>query len=227
MKRKLYLCFMIMPVLYTIMMLNNRRFGSINNVLAIVIYALICLILGISIMKFYEMFCNKKYYTHIAIILLIFIDMGIKIIIYSILNRPIILFRDILEVSISKNINQNALLNYFNISYSFWIIIIIKILFAMLIIVTYKYFIKRSGGEFFSYINLAFILFFSASFCSLLDSICYGYTLDYILFVDFMCCDIKDFYVDVGVGLFLIYYYKQNLCAVNTSKEIRENENNL
>lgn len=68
------------------------------------------------------------------------------------------------------------------------------------------------------FLTIPLMVTLSAAVCNLLDTVYWGYTIDYIRFVGFMYCDIKDFYVDIGVGMFLVYYIKLQKLKENDRK---------
>lgn len=221
MRRKIYVYFLAMPLTYTIMMLWEHRICSINNIISLIIYGFICMITGVIIVEVYRLFVGRKFREPIAILVLVSIDYVIKIIMDKIFIEPMIIFKDIWEISTSKNMNQNAIFNYWGIECSLLVATVIKIFLIGFILIIFMCFNKKYKTILAEYLNIAYIVTLSAALCSLLDTLYWGYTLDYIRFVDFMYCDIKDFYVDIGVSMFLVYYIKLQTLKENRKKGLQ------
>lgn len=214
--RNICLYFLIMPVIYTILMVMNGRVHSVDNIISLLIYGVLCIFLGIIGVYLYNIFKVEKNIKGIGIgITLISIDQLIKGIVVQKLLKEIVVIDNILKFSISKNINQNSIFNYLNIKCDFYTILIIKIILLITMWYIYRYFARKYKDMYFKYLNLSFIFMACAAVCNILDTLCWGYTVDYILFVNFMCCDLKDFYVDIGISLFIVYYFK-----IGMSKQI-------
>lgn len=56
-------------------------------------------------------------------------------------------------------------------------------------------------------INGTFALFFSAAICSLIDKVYWDGSLDYIFIKGFFTFDLKDVYINVGIGLVLLMIF--------------------
>lgn len=84
------------------------------------------------------------------------------------------------------------------------VIVIYKsiVIFAILMVI-YK--VKSKFDEF----KCAMVLLLSSAVAAFLDSVCWGYTLDYFYFNQLTCYDLKDFYVDTAIALLLMTYIQK------------------
>lgn len=126
------------------------------------------------------------------------VDQIIKIIIYK-FDFSTELVGYFLRIEPTENLNQNAMFNFLNLELNRAFVIIFK---AVLVLALFCIFIKLKNKS--AYIWYAFILLLSAGITNLADSVAWGYTLDYVFFSRLTCYDLKDFYVDTGIGFVLI-----------------------
>lgn len=184
------------------MLLILTRIRYINNIYDVISYLLFGVVnYAISIVLFIKMKrmsdVNLKKII-ILILSLVSLDQLIKLIIdrYDI-NVNILgkLFR----IEPTKNMEQNAALNFLKIELDDSLIIVFKLL--LIFILFGMYFIVKNKNR--NYMSV-FILLMSAAIVTLIDSVFWGYTLDYIYFNKLTCYDLKDFYVDTAIGFILM-----------------------
>ena len=100
--------------------------------------------------------------------------------------------------------------NYlFKLGWGFWTHAIIRCFAFILIVFLYDLFKNISGNA--KIINTAFIFAFAALLCSLVDTFCWGGSLDYIYLKPLFIFDLKDLYIDAFVILFLFYCIKNKI----------------
>ena len=107
------------------------------------------------------------------------------------------------------NIYQNGIFNFLKIESSLTSMIIFKAVILALVICLYKLFKSDTAKK-------AYVLLAAAAASHLLDSILYGYTLDYIYFYKVMTYDLKDYYIDAGISLIIL------LMLINEIKKSKE-----
>ena len=103
----------------------------------------------------------------------------------------------------TQNLNQTAMFHFFDINMDWIMVAILKLVIIALIIFIFL----RIPNKNLNY-TCAFVLFLSAGITNLMDTLMWGDTLDYFLFEGFLCYDLKDFYVDIGLGFVLIELIK-------------------
>lgn len=145
---------------------------------------------------------KRKAIVIASIMVLSILDQGIKFIINK-WNIDFHIFGDIFAIRPTKNLNQTAMFDFFDIEMDAGWILFIK-LFAIGIIALCFKFVKRKNDTCF----YAFTLFMGAAVSNFLDTLLWDYTLDYVYFYKLTCYDLKDFYVDAAVGLILIALYE-------------------
>ncbi len=192
------LCFLILPVTFVL-----TRIPFAEDASQIISFGLFIAVNFIVSLTFYFIFKKVKFTLPNAILtaaLLFVTDQLIKIIIYK-FDLSANLIGDFLRIEPTKNLNQTAMFNLFDVELKSTFIIIFK---AALILALLCIFIKLKNKG--MNIWYAFILLFSAGIANFVDSVAWGYTLDYVLFIKLTCYDLKDFYVDTAIGFVLIEF---------------------
>jgi len=134
------------------------------------------------------------------------LDQVIKLVI-SCLNVEGIIWNDIVGIKTVMNKEQMAILNFLKINLGDSTIAFIKLIIIVAISVVFLSIKKKNRNCIYS-----FIFLLAASIATLLDSMIWGYTIDYIYFAGVTCYDLKDFYVDAALGLLLIEQTKWIKC---------------
>ncbi|WP_294484430.1 signal peptidase II [uncultured Ruminococcus sp.] len=90
---------------------------------------------------------------------------------------------------------------------------------AMVLMITFYVYLKRNYSDK-RLVDPAMILFTSGIVCSLIDKICWGGSLDYILFFR-QISDLKDIYLLAGAVLIILFIIRQ---GIEDSKAKRQNK---
>ncbi|NLZ39138.1 MAG: signal peptidase II [Firmicutes bacterium] len=135
--------------------------------------------------------------------LLIMIEQGIKLIINSrYLHANIPIMEPWLYFRPLFNRDYSWLNSMLQLGMGKTLHIIIVIIALILLFLLYNYVEKKV--EITPLLGIAFAIFFAGAFCSLIDKIFWDGSLDYILVRGFFTFDLKDVFLNVGIGLFLI-----------------------
>lgn len=210
---KKILCFLILPVVFIL-----TRVPIVKEASQIISFGLFIAVNFTVSLLFYFILKKVEFTLPMAIltaVLLSAADQIIKIIIYKFdLSTELVGY--FLRIEPTKNLNQMAMLNFLNLELNHTFIIIFK---AFWVLALFCIFIKLKNKS--AYIWYAFVLLLSASIANLADSIAWGYTLDYVFFSRLTCYDLKDFYVDTGIGLVLmeILFIRKKLDTKETVQE--------
>lgn len=210
---KKILCFLILPVVFIL-----TRVPLVKEASQIISFGLFIAVNFTVSLLFYFILKKVEFTLPMAIltaVLLSAADQIIKIIIYKFdLSTELVGY--FLRIEPTKNLNQMAMLNFLNLELNHTFIIIFK---AFWVLALFCIFIKLKKKS--AYIWYAFVLLLSASIANLADSIAWGYTLDYVFFSRLTCYDLKDFYVDTGIGLVLmeILFNRKKLDTKETVQE--------
>lgn len=154
--------------------------------------------------------CNKFdmiKYLIIGVVALVFIDQTIKIIISNgYMNTYFVIWKDILTFEPIQNIDQSWLGSLGVPGYDNRIfIIILRIITLGLSIRIYSYFINILDIKI-KLMNITFTFFFAGAICSLIDSIFWNGSIDYITLFDWFTFDLKDCYVNFIFVLLIVNY---------------------
>ena len=193
---KKILCFLILPVVFIL-----TRVPIVKEASQIISFGLFIAVNFTVSLLFYFILKKVEFTLPMAIltaVLLSAADQIIKIIIYKFdLSTELVGY--FLRIEPTKNLNQTAMFNFLNLELNRTFIIIFK---AVFVLALFCIFIKLKNKS--AYIWYAFVLLLSAGIANLADSVAWGYTLDYVFFSRLTCYDLKDFYVDTGIGFVLI-----------------------
>jgi signal peptidase II len=162
-----------------------------------------------------------KKQTIYSLSILIFIDQCIKLIInFFFFNSSFEIIKNFLSFTPIINSNGSWLNARFGTSISFSLLNSINIIALVLFIELYRYIIKNNKNNFFS--NICFIFIFSGAFCSLIDKLFYGGSLDFIGISNLFIADIKDIYINIGILLFIVYIYNSGYLNSNDDTTIKD-----
>lgn len=190
------LCFLILPAAFIL-----TRIPVVKETSQIVSCGLFITVDFTVSLLFYFVLRKIKFTLPTAVmssVMLSAADRLIKIIIYR-FDFGTKLIGHFLRIEPTKNLNQTAMFNFLNIELDGTFVIIFK---AVLVLLVCFVFIKLKNKS--TYAWYAFVLLLSASLATLADSAAWGYTLDYVLFSGLTCYDLKDFYVDAGIGFIIM-----------------------
>ncbi|MBQ3513327.1 MAG: signal peptidase II [Lachnospiraceae bacterium] len=195
-------CFLIFPLIFIL-----TRIQYIDNIYNLASYLIFIIMNYIISMIFFRILKKmtdvnlKKIIVWIAG--LIVLDQLLKIIVYRFdINMNIL--GKLLRIKQTKNLEQMAALNFLNIKMDGSVIIIFKILLIFIVLGVF-FMIKNKNRN----VIAGFILLMSAAIVTLIDSVFWGYTLDFICFDKLTCYDMKDFYVDIAIGFIFMEQFKK------------------
>lgn len=206
MKKYKSLLFLITPAVQ--ILYSAKYFKSYKQVLSSIIFLVSSFLISLLIYKIFNYLFSKNEKNRKSIILLstlilTFFDQAHK----YILERTKIncnILGELLQIKQTKNINQTAVFNLFDIKLNSTLIIIIKV--VTLLIVVYA-FIKVKDIN----LKIGCTLITAAQLSSTIDSLFRGYILDSFYFYRLVCYDLKDYYVDAGVVILIIaLFFEQN-----------------
>ena len=104
------------------------------------------------------------------------------------------------------NHNYSYVNELFSFGMGFWTHLILRCFVAILLVIIYDLFKTISNNA--KIINIAFIFAFASLSCSLVDTIFWGGSLDFIYLKPLFIFDLKDLYSNVFIILFLCYFFK-------------------
>ncbi len=179
-----------------------KFFRRINTVfLPLLCFFIISVIVSVVIWTITEN-TKKNYEKLILPIMLgmIIMDQGLKCLVDRVVTEQIVLIPRALRIYKIHNLNEMAALNFLHISIDHRAVIGIKVLLCVLILIFYLV-QKRKVNNI--YLTMGFTLLISACVATILDSVFWPGTLDFISFTDLVCVDVKDFYVVPGASMFV------------------------
>lgn len=208
MKKALF--FLTVPVITVL-----SRIYLVNEASQVISFGLFILIDFVISLIIFIISNEKEFDLSKSIILAVFlavIDQLLKIVI-NIYDFKTKLVGELLRIEPTKNLNQTAMFNLFSLEFDRLFIIIFK---AVLVVIILFIFIKINSKS--KNIWCAFVLLLTASLSNFIDSIAWGYTLDYLYFYKLTCYDLKDFFVDTGVGFIIIELFSTK----KNTKEVKK-----
>lgn len=152
----------------------------------------------------------KKHCYIVGTLALILLDQGLKLLIHTFyLDARFPLFPPFLYFHPYQNTDFSWINNLFN----FGIGQTMHILLTIVIIVAIYFFYRMVAKEISitPLINTAFAFCYGGAFCSLIDRVCWGGSLDFIQLKGFFIFDFKDIYINVFIILLLLSYALQSL----------------
>lgn len=146
--------------------------------------------------------CNISNKWLLSCLAIIFVgaDQGVKFVVNQFYTEKITLIPMLLNIKVIKNYNEMAFLNFTGIVFNHSLVVIIKIVICILFTVLFIWKMKNSKSI---YLSFGYVLSIAACFSSIIDSIMWRYTLDYINFQNVLSVDIKDFYAGIGISMFI------------------------
>ncbi|HCL01981.1 MAG TPA: hypothetical protein DHW61_06110 [Lachnoclostridium phytofermentans] len=138
----------------------------------------------------------------ITIASLVVLDQVIKAIIrHNYFDKNFWILDEIFAFRPKVNTNQSYLGNYVNIFSYPWFAILINVFVIVIVYYIYQYYCFCAKQE--KILPKAiYVLLLSGAFCSLIDKIFFGGSLDYILLFDWFIFDLKDCYISGAEVLF-------------------------
>jgi len=218
----------IMWLIYIIFELISGRLNDIAtlifNIGIIVIFALVGLVIYLIGIRFESGVPNKLIPTFFVGITLI--DQVVKILIkFFYFDRHFYLIPNLLSFHPIINTNGSWLNARFNTNVSFAFLIGVNIAALLIFLELYRYYIFNGYKDFWS--DMCFIFIFSGSFCSLIDKVFYGGSLDFIGISNLFIADIKDIYINIGILFLVLTIFNNDSLNTETETTFKEDLESL
>lgn len=202
---------MMISVLCTcVRILKDIMNGCNPNLRSMALYVLFLSIVTVPFLFFKKRKRKSSMFVIFMTFALVALDQLIKVIVYRQGEFEIELISKGLSLKPSYNRYHTAMLSFLQWEIDTVVIVCEKILVGLIMIVGIHLMIKKfksiEDGTF------LLILFCSGVFCSWLDSLAWGYTLDYIRFPFYTVIDLKDIYMVIGGNLFVVYVLRVFEC---------------
>lgn len=200
------ICFIITWLLYIFMELFRGRIDNLYY-LQVLLFTLMIYYLYGCIFEF--LFIKNKIPKNTILFALVMLDQISKVIVFRFIGESEKkLVWNFIKIKAKKNVSNSALLNFLSMEFNLVLVLVIKILIIGCLLYLYdKVHIKCN--EYWTKIALYFIL--AGSICSLIDTLFWGYSYDFIYIPGFIHMDLKDIYIDIGIGAVL------NILFVNSN----------
>lgn len=212
-KRKIeeILISMMIPVLCTcVRIVKDIMNGYEPNLLSMALYVLFLSIVTVPFLFSKDKKRKSNGSAIPMICVLVVLDQLIKVIVYRQGEFEIELISRGLSLKPSYNMYHTAMLSLLQWEVNTVVIVCLKIFAGLIMIVGLRLMMKKfksiEGGTF------LLVLFCSGVFSSWLDSLVWGYTLDYIRFPFYTVIDLKDIYMFIGGNLFVVYVLRVFEC---------------
>lgn len=200
-----HIYFLIVP--FIIILLRIRTIDSIEEIISSLVYILSSYVVSAGLYQILQVLIKKPGIMNCVMCIVLFtvLDMLIKACIHfsNIKNKALI--GKYLTINPTRNAEQSGILNLFHIQLDSWLLIVLKLILVCLALGLWM--ICRMKFADSISINIFGVLFVSAAMCTFLDSLVWGYTLDYLQYKGIFCYDLKDYYVNCAIGCFAIDYF--------------------
>lgn len=220
MKRKIWFIILI-PVVQGIVLCNGMQTNNYLSIMTFILIECICTFITWRALENKRECLNQKKYILLIIAIMVLADQLMKVIISSCLDTDITIIPNILKLRIARNYFHTAMFSFLKIDIEYIYICIFKLILIIITILAYRLCLKRNDTI---YIRMAFIMMFSSVISNFMDSCIWGYTLDYINYCGVMTMDLKDIYVDVGLGIGIYYFFENDLDKIISSIQGRKLE---
>lgn len=210
-KEKL-LTIIILPIMWLIYFAFEIVTGRVKdlytfivNLLLTLLFALTGYIIYLISMKYKNGFNRNGIIKIFSVLILI--EQGIKIIIQKyFFNDYLELIPEFLSFDPIINTEGSWLNARFGAGVGFGTLIVLNILSLFLFYFIYKFYLSKNEKSF--WVDSSFLFVLSGAFCSLVDKIFYGGSLDYIGISNLFIADLKDIYINIGLFSLIILLYK-------------------
>ena len=212
---KHYLVFFIMPLFSAVFYLKYMK--SAERVIGLLMYVFICVIISALLWKAVSVVSShfdirKLNVTVITAAALAAIDHLIKLVLSKTGFETSIIGK-YLMIKHSHNLNQNGIFNHLNIETSQLTMIFFKAAILAAVICLYKLFKTETARK-------AYVFVAASALANFLDTLFYGYTLDYVYFYKVMTYDLKDFYVDAGWSVIFMLIFINEIKKSKEKKKV-------
>lgn len=210
-KEKL-LTIVILPIMWLIYFAFEIVTGRVKDFYTLIVNLLLTLLFALTgyiiylLSKKYENGFKKINVFKIFMVLMI-IEQGIKIIIKKyFFNDYFELIPGFLSFDPIINTEGSWLNARFGAGVGFSTLIILNVVSLFLFYAVYKFYLSRNDKSF--WVDISFLFILSGAFCSLIDKVFYGGSLDYIGISNLFIADLKDIYINIGLFSLIILLYK-------------------
>ena len=218
MKHTKALTIITLPLLWSIYFLFELFSGRVHN--STVIVGNLVLIAAFFIVGYLIYWLSTKHKKGLSAkaffitpLILLVLDQGSKIIIkFFYFNSYGSLFNNFISFNPIINSDGSWLNARFNTNISFLFLNILNFISLIVFLELYRYFRLKGHKTFWE--DCCFIFIFIGAFCSLIDKLFYGGSLDFIGIGELFIADLKDIYINLGVLFFIISIYSQGYLSL-------------
>lgn len=218
------------PFFMEIIILSMR--GKVNSLekFYIIIFPLLIYFIVAFIFSYFKdikksnSYCKIKTIMTISVLLVI-LDQIVKLFIEDrFTSGKYMILKDWYFISNVKNYHNSQIFNILDISIPLAFIVIMKVVIVVFMIFLYSYNRNNStnkwNGKY--WLDSFFIFSLSGIICSILDTVLWGASLDFIGLKSYFTFDIKDIYITIGISAFSVYAFNISLRikASNFKEEI-------
>lgn len=200
--------FLLIPLLECLFYARNIK--ETNDILALFVYVSVSFLISIILFVATNSIWNVKKLDlrrgYVWIAFLVLVDQIAKMLVYSCKMDEIVWY-DVFGIKPTRNEEQMAVLNFLKIDLGDSWIVFIKVMLIIIILAIFCCVRKKNRNRIY-----AFIFLMASAVATLLDSIIWGYTLDYIYFVGIVYYDLKDFYVNTAIAFVLMEQLGKDNC---------------
>ena len=177
-----------------------RYFDSYYQIISSIIFISSDFILSLLLYNISKYFADKNSRTIqlLYFAVLTVLDQGNKLFL-ELTDFNCRIIGELFQIRQTRNVNQIAFLNHFQISVDIEIIISFKII--LFVLVTLAFFKAKN-----KYFSSGCVLLMAAQLSNTIDSCFRGYVLDSFYYYRLVCYDLKDYYVDAGVIMIAFYF---------------------
>ena len=195
-------------LLYTIAWLVLPFYGSVRgaNLTGLLPAFFFMWAIGIYLAGYYDKEAFSKSTIVLAIVILCLADQAAKVIVHFSLTGAKVLVSGAMAIDELKNLHNSAITSYLGLAIPAWSMALVKIAgLAILYYVLIESF-HESGEDANS--SIGTILLFGGGIASVLDTVFWGYTLDWFRLDGFFTMDLKDLWITLSIGAFVLYFWK-------------------
>ena len=205
------LLFLLIPAVQVVS--DLRYFDSYYQIISSIIFISSDFILSLLLYNISKYFVDKNSRTIqlLYFAVLTVLDQGNKLFL-ELTNLNCRIIGELFQIRQTRNVNQIAFLNHFQISIDIEIIISFKII--LFVLVTLAFFKAKN-----KYFSSGCVLLMAAQLSNTIDSCLRGYVLDSFYYYRLVCYDLKDYYVDAGV-IMIAFYFISRQTANKTKSDV-------
>lgn len=195
-------------LLFTIAWLVLPFYGSVRveNMVYLLPGFLLMWVIGFFLAGFYEKGAFSRPLSYGLVGLLCLLDQVTKLLVHWFVSGTKVLVPGAFAIEELKNVHNSAITSYLGIGIPTWAMALVKILGLFLIYYVLQESFHESGEDANS--SIGSILLFGGGIASVLDTVFWGYTLDWFRLDGFFTMDLKDLWITLSIGAFALYLIK-------------------